>query len=474
MEWNPDDYVDPVRFTQPLDPLPDGLPRHSDGYKLIQLVEKHWTTETGDRLRLDTWQARLLIRILETDAEGNLRFRQVLLSIGRQNGKSVLGAVLALYGLIHLKKGANVVGLATSVEQANLIYGRVRHSINNSKALGGLFTATGTRGIRSTKTAATYVCKPAKSDALQGIPVNLALLDEGHLLDQQLYDDIVNGQRAQDVALLVLITTAGDDNSLLLKRLYADADGHIQFPAKVGVFIYEGVEGAAVDDAHSILRANPAIACGRVDLETVLSDVKSQPAHSVTRYLHNLFVSSSNPFVTVEQWLACAGTGITEDKNIVFGFDVAPKWKYATVTAARKRDDGVIETEVVATFNNPTLEDLQSLADQIKRPGCSYVMDSRSLRDLMTYLKDKGREVHDLNGGGYLRATSMAYSLIVEGRVSHNRDAVLSIQVPYAQTKNVSDGFRLVAGSTEIDAVCSTMWSIYIAATKREKVAQLF
>lgn len=469
------DFIDPARYTKPLDPREDGLPTHSDGYRLIELVHRYWRTEDGSLLVLDDWQQRILIRILETDAEGNLRFRQVLFSVGRQNGKSVLGAILALYGLTQMMRGANVIGLATSVEQANIIYNRVAHTINNTKPLRKKFKATGTRGIKAMAGTASYMCKPAKSDALQGIPVNLALLDEGHLLAPQLYDDIVNGQRAQDIALLVLITTAGDDNSSLLKRLYEDSDRHIaDAGSKVGIFIYEGIEGADLDDVASIKQANPAIACGRINIATVLSDIKGQPAHSVIRYLHNRFVKSSNPFITLETWSKHKGSGITEHKNLVFGFDVAPGWAFATVTAARKRDDGVIETEVVASLNSPSLDQLKAIADHVHKQGYAYVMDTRNLRDLYAYIKDKQRTAYDLNNGGYLRATSLAYALISRGQVQHAGDAVLDMQMPYARTKNVAGGFRLVDDKHGIDAICATMWAIYAASTRKVKEAQIF
>lgn len=414
---------------------------------------------------------------METDEAGVLRFRQVLLSIGRQNGKSVLGGILALYGLTQMMSGAQVIGLATSVEQANVIYQRVAHTINNTPALLKRFKSTGTRGIRALDGTASYVCKPAKSDALQGLPVNLALLDEGHLLDQQLYDDLTNGQRAQAVALLVLITTAGDDNSTLLKRLYDDAEGHLADPSsKVGVFVFEGTAGAALDDVESIKAANPAIACGRIPIETVLSDIKGQPAHSVIRYLHNRFVQSSNPFITLDTWQACKGSGLTAADKWVIGVDVAPGWAYATVTASRKAADNKIETEVMAILNSPSPEQLEAICDRLHKPGYAYAMDGKSLGKLIEYLKDKGRETHNLAiASGYLRATSLAYALISRGAVRHNNDDVLTEQMPYARTKNVAGGFRLVKDDKhEIDAVCSTMWSIYIAATRKDKTPQLF
>ena len=47
------------RYTTPLpgNEGPDGLPIESDGYRLIELVEKYWLNK-GKPLRLDDWQKR--------------------------------------------------------------------------------------------------------------------------------------------------------------------------------------------------------------------------------------------------------------------------------------------------------------------------------------------------------------------------------------------------------------------------------
>ena len=469
MKWEPTEYLDPVRFPQPLEPNAEGLPTYSDGYKLIQLVERYWILPDGSLLVLDEWQRRLIIRVLETDAAGNLRFRQVLISIARQNGKSVLGGIFALYGLIQMVKGATVVGIASSVEQANIIFKRVGDVLNGHRALSKRFTVTRFRGIRSNTDSATYDLKPAKPGAIQGIPVNLGLVDELHLeASGQCWDDIVNGQRAQKVALVVGITTAGDSTSKTLKRLYETEDGD-----GFAKFIYEGVEGAPVDDVESILRANPSIACGRIDLETVLSDVRSQPEHTVKRYLHNLFVDVANPFVSPTHWLACKGAGITSRNRVTIGVDITSRWRYGSIVAAVERD-GVVEVELVQSFNSPTLETLTEALDAIHQPGFQYAMDN-NLKDVQEHLRSKGRTVYNMAQGGYSRSTEMLFSLITGKTLNwRGTDELLNHQVTFAKTKQVAGQTVLDTKSSDADSVRAMAFAAYVAKTKKPATVKIY
>ena len=119
----------PTRYTQPLS---EDFP--TDGDRLIELVELAWVSpENPKGIVLDEWQKWLLRHLLERypddhedpNKAGRLRYRQVVVSLGRQNGKSVLGAILGLYGLLLHEVGPEVLSIASSVDQARIIYNRV-------------------------------------------------------------------------------------------------------------------------------------------------------------------------------------------------------------------------------------------------------------------------------------------------------------------------------------------------------------
>ncbi|WP_082480674.1 terminase large subunit domain-containing protein [Aeromicrobium sp. Leaf272] len=472
MTWDAADYVDPVRFTAPLEAREDGLPVHSDGYDLLLLAERYWP------VRLDIWQQRLIIRVLETRGkDGPLRYRQVLVSIARQNGKSEIGGVLALYGLLMMVKGAQVIGIASNVDQANLIYDRVSSCINNSKALSKVLHTTRSRGITGLGlNTASYKLKAAKPGAVQGQPVNLGLVDELHLETAgQCWDDLVNGQGAQEHSLVIALTTAGDNTSKTLLRLYETAAVAIGDPStSFGAFIYEGATGAAPDDVQSILAANPSIACGRRSLQERLDVIATQPDFKVRRYTHNLFVDSDNPFVDPAVWAACAGQGPEDTARAVIGIDVSQGWRYGAIVASTKDATGQVHAELVQWLTEPSQEVLEAAVDAIHKEGYAYAMDT-NLKDLSDYLRSKGREVHTMNNGGYLRATEMGYSLIAQNKVTWNKDDVLlDYQMRHAKTKVVSGREAIARGPVENDAVRAFLWSIYVANTRKELPMQLF
>src|SRR6218665_2015902 len=114
----------PTRFSAPLG---EDFPSHGDW--LLRLVDKVWRLPDGRPVGLGVWQRWLIRAILEIypvghPRAGELRYRRVLVSVGRQNGKSILGAIFGLYGLVR-EAGALVIGIASSAEQARIIYTRL-------------------------------------------------------------------------------------------------------------------------------------------------------------------------------------------------------------------------------------------------------------------------------------------------------------------------------------------------------------
>ncbi|MGW9346034.1 terminase large subunit domain-containing protein, partial [Streptomyces albidoflavus] len=176
----------PARYSEPLSP---DFP--SDGDWLLKLVDLCWRNDDGSRMVLDQWQRDLIRAVLEVyppghPKAGKLRYREVFVSVGRQNGKSVIGSILAVYGLLRAR-GALVIGVASSADQARIVYGRLVALIRADKWLAKRFKkATDTRGIVSTN-GSTYEIKASKSGAVQGLPVAVGIVDELHITKPELW-----------------------------------------------------------------------------------------------------------------------------------------------------------------------------------------------------------------------------------------------------------------------------------------------
>jgi phage terminase large subunit-like protein len=67
------------------------------------------------------WQRWLLIHLLELREDGTLRFRTVVVLVARQNGKSTLSQVLALW-FMYVYGAALVIGTAQDLDVAEEIW----------------------------------------------------------------------------------------------------------------------------------------------------------------------------------------------------------------------------------------------------------------------------------------------------------------------------------------------------------------
>jgi phage terminase large subunit-like protein len=472
----------PARFTPPLS---ENFP--TDGDRLIELMELCWVTpETDQPIDLDEWQKWLLRHVLERypaehpEHPGELRYRQVLVSMGRQNGKTVIGGGLALESMLFQK--GDVTSIASSYDQATIIYDRVKHVIDAHGWLAKRFKrTTETRGIAKQDGTGKYKVSPAKEGALQGKPFIRVLLDEGHLAKKGIWTAATKGTTAMDDAMVIMITTAGDQTSETLIDLYKSAARAIEGDKSLerfGAFIWEAPTNAPLDSAQAIMTANPAIACGRIPIDRVLSDVATQPEHEVRRYTLNQFISGSSvSWLPGELFKACSGKGITNQQGVVFAVDVARNWEYATIAAANTNGE-LQETEIVASLVAPTEQQLFNELTRLylKHSPRAIAMDDRNLNSLAKRLKLSGVPVWQLWTKEVSQACSAVYAMFATGTVRHNNDPLLVVQTQNGVTKYSGETWLISREKStgEIDALLATVFALYVSSRALTPGIQVF
>jgi phage terminase large subunit-like protein len=471
--------------------LSEDFPSEADW--LLPIVRLAWKTADDPNFALDDWQEQLIRRVLELYPAGHarageLRFRQVVVSMGRQNGKSILGAIFGLYGLLRAP-GQMVIGIASSADQARIVYDRTMHVIRSNPSLAAMFDRlTDTRGLRS-KDGGKYEIKAANAGALQGLPISVGVVDELHLLKPELWTSLVNGTGGRPNGLVVGITTAGDETSELLKNLYTIGQKAIVDDAnnvRFGFFCWEAPESRVPENDADLLEylqlANPSLAEGRLDAENILSDVRAMPDVDVIRYRLNRFVASSRTqFITTLMRAKCARpfeARFPHDAGRpVFAIDRSPDWGYASIVAAVKDDQGNTWTELVASIVRPTLEQLANAALQLtKHSPQTFIVDGYSLRDLASELKLRGIPCMTATQPDIINASNLAYSKMAQQKLKHDNQPLFAVQYSRTMRKNIGDSFRISRqdSSVEIDAVMAEVLAIYCAETRREQPIQVF
>lgn len=465
----------PTRYTKP---LKEDFTSLAD--KFLPIIRVAWQTAFGKDFELDEWQTWLIRSILELDNDGDLRYRQCFVSMPRQQGKTELMSIIGLIALLKAD-GVTNVGVASSADQARLVHERLLRVIQANPALSNFMSKiTDTRGI-ITKNGTKYIIRASSAATLQGIPVTTAIVDELHLVDPRVYDALVSGTGARKGTAVYGISTAGDQGSELLMRLYDNAEKAINGTMEgFGAFIWEASDSIVPEDDDALLKllmeSNPALESGRLDSKILMQDVRTLPDTEVIRYRLNRFVDSEDTsYMPLQLWQRC---GRSEDEVLpagirpIIGIDRTPDWGYATVCVAVKDDKGVIHTEMIASIVKPTLEQLlQVCLNLTKYSPQMFVMDGYSLKELSAELKKRGLPTFVTSQPEVINASSMFYAKVAQQKIKHGNDPLLSMQMPLTGRKQVGDAFRISRknSSVEIDAVMSTVLAVFVAETRREQ-----
>lgn len=477
----------PARFT---DTLTGDDNFTTAGDRLLEALAKFWTTTEG-KLILDEWQTWLIRRVLETyppdwpvpEMRGQLRYKKVLISLARQNGKSVVGAALVFYFLTMHKRGPKVGGFASIESQAKIVYDRVRFAIEKHPVLLKHYNPTLTRGITNRDGTGIYNTFPSKVDSLQGEPFTAALYDELHLGDVGLWNAITIGQRSKRGAMLVGITTAGDDESELLITLYEDAETAINGgDERFGAFIWEAEDDELTE--ANIIRANPAVACGRIPLAEVMAESvkmwrKPKSRLDVIRYTLNRFIQgTADAWVSAPAFNKLSGDLSTLDLpgDVVWGLERTANWEHAAITANYFLE-GRLYSELVATLNSPTHEVLERAARDLSTLGpCAFAMPADTLRPLGKKLRDDGHEAWILAAGEMQQAYATALGAVKAGTLTHAGDPLVRLQSSRAKPRKTEDGSRIskTLSIGDVDAILSMFAGIFVASIRTESSVQFF
>jgi phage terminase large subunit-like protein len=465
----------PTYFTLPLSPE---FP--TDGNKVINISQTLWRLpEKNDEiLVLTDWQKWLIQHVLERYPDdfhdpskaGRLRYKQVVISMPRKNGKSLLGALFALYGMLLHEPAPEVISVAASADQAKIVYRRLKHQVDSSELLAHFFSkSTEHRGLWTKDGTGIYKVIAAKAATAQGLHPSLVVFDELHVANEDVWTAMSLGSATREDGLTIGITTAGDDTSNLLKHLYERGMAAIQGQEdleRFGFFCWEAPQGCALDDEEAVRMANPQLASGILNWESVKNELATMPEPDARRYRLNQFVSSMNAWIPVGAWSQCPEGRPTNPE--VFAIERTSGWEYVSIVTAQMQEDGKIATELVASLNNTDIDGVIKVCLDLAKYGKPFIMDGNVLDDLGSALKQKGLRVQMTSNKDLISASNNTYSRIIKKQLIHPRDEIVTLQMQRAVRKNSGESWRIARkdSGTDIDAAVATVLAIWFVETQ--------
>lgn len=218
-------------------------------------------------IRLELWQKALLSVIFGVvDVNGNRQFREVLIVMGRKNGKTLLSSAVAEYmAFADGEYGARIYFAAPKLQQATLCFNAFFQSIRNEPELDALAQKRRTDVyIESTNSSAQPLAFNANTS--DGLNISCCVADEiaSWRGDAGLkyYEVLKSSFGARVQPLLLGITTAGYENEgiydELLRRSTRVLLGDSQ-ETRFAPFLYMIDDVDAWDDLHELEKSNPNI-----------------------------------------------------------------------------------------------------------------------------------------------------------------------------------------------------------------------
>jgi phage terminase large subunit-like protein len=161
------------------------------------------------------------------DADGLREFTELMVVMGRKNGKTTLSAGLGLYMLMADHEGApQCYSAATSKDQASLLYGAMLNMVRQSPELSkrlhkGIIPDRAQDGLMNQRNGGYFTPLSSQTRNLDGLNVHFAVVDEmAAITNRDTYDLVKQGTSSRDQPLIVEITTNGFERDNLFDQQY--------------------------------------------------------------------------------------------------------------------------------------------------------------------------------------------------------------------------------------------------------------
>ena len=448
--------------------------------------------KSGSPLVLRGWQQSLLEHMFAFE-NGGYRHQSQLVLMPRKNGKSALGSVIGLYGLILGPSGAEVYSVAAEKEQARIVFADARRMIEASEELSSM-TKLYRDAIEMPKLNSVYRVMSAEAYSKEGLSPTMTVFDELHAQkNRDLYDtfSLAMGARGK-LSTLIAISTAGvrmdaSGRDSICYSLYQYGQKVARGEIKDDTFFMAAWEAPADSDhrnPETWKLANPGF--GDIcDADDFASAVMRTPEPEFRTKRCNQWVSSAVGWLPTGSWDSCKADLDLEGKEYVIGFDGSFSGDSTVLVGATLEDEPQVfmikawekDTQIHDdTWRVDILEVENTIRDFVKNnPGVKEIVcDPYRWQRSMEILADEGYpivEYPSTNARRMVPACAKFFDAVVDKRLKHDGDPLLARHLSNAVVKVDNLGPRIVKenrnSSRRIDAAVAAVIAVDRALASR-------
>ena len=459
-------------FTPPLREL---TPDTTLGFEIIEF------SESVLGIILHPWQKWLVIHafeVLDDPVDGwRLRFRTVIVEVGRQNGKTTLGCVIALYFLYQLEVGL-VLGTAQDVSNAEDVWQAcVEMAQSNpllAESIKHVWFTNGSKRLQLTGNR-DYRVRASNRKAGRGKSADLVLLDE--LREHQTWEAwaaLSKTGMARKNALMWCMSNAGDGTSVVLRhfrmRAHAqlgDPDGIVKALGDSELIADDSADGSALglyewsappdadpSDVNAWAQANPSLGY-TIELANLRAAQADDPVDVFkTECLCQWVTTVVTPPFPVDAWENGKDekSRIADNSPLYFGVDISADRTHASIAVCGKRPDDTYHVEVIEYRSGtgwlakwfqqvvPQYTHMK-VALQSKGAPISSMVDVIGAIEGIEIIECKGKDVAGWCGRLYDAVASSSEEMEIDAvPVYHITQPVLDLAANVASTRPLGDG----------------------------------
>jgi hypothetical protein len=445
--------------------------------------------------------------MLEHDADMQLIARQSLLSVGRQNGKSVI--VRSLVGWIldeghkwdTFRKWDFILLAAHDAKQARIPYDFIRRDVmtysdintwGHSARRQGLNRARATQYTGIELNGVRVDVATSQPGSARGISPGLIAFDE--VLTQtsfETYEVLSPSQVAIPNSHMLMTSTAGYADSVVLRsffdKLYRQSVGAEQHdPSFMGLWWRADDDDVGLD-WEQLAKANPSLDGGRLSRVQIANEHDILPRGSWVRERLNRWHDErvDAPF-SLAAWGACRLPHPLAPENVVgyvMACDVTSTWSEGSIIIAALRNDGKVGVEVhrylqsrsdVSLTAYDFVAEVTKVAARVKVDAIVYTASSPLAPAFERHAVESGLPYQSMGAMKLLMACGDFAEAVISRRIAHD-DPYIDSQIAGAQRRFVgTDGaWRWTISKKPATGVMATTLAVSIAA-KAVRPIQVF
>jgi phage terminase large subunit-like protein len=428
-------------------PLLKGASRYKE---ILEMIE---------RLKMDKlmpYQEWVLKDMMSVDKKNAYRRKTCLLLISRQNGKSFLGRVRVIWGMYY---GGEKKLIIMSANRATslMLFREIAWTIESTPELKAM-----TKAIRYANggeriellNGATLDVISDNSSSPRGRTADFLWIDEIREISEDGYKAAVPVTRARANAQTFLTSNAGDHFSSVLNGLVERAKDYP--PETFGYYEYSAPQYCKIDLAtdsfwrEAVAPSNPALGY-TITKESIEEAIATNPIEQTrTETLCQWIDSLQSPWPHgVLEETSDNTLEMTVGAYTVFGFDVSPSRRNASLVAGQLLPDGRIGIGILETYSSQMAIDELKMAASIKAWCDIYhprlvCFDKYATQTIADRLSQSGVMCEDVSGQQFYKACGDFLEGLVNHRVVHNGQAELIQQMNNCAAKVNDSAWRII------------------------------